>query len=202
VLRRFLATWRSILVVSPFAALLSLLLIASVALNVALAMRLQRDAARRTTPNVQGLATGQAVAALVGEVRVGAETRPQRYEPRGTQGTLIYFSAAQCKWSQQNLPTFIEYARQAQGRYRIVAVDLTPDLKKDQASHLDSVPADLVLRNLTPESRQAARVLGTPETLLLSPDGKVLRVWLGAYVSDDTKRELSSYLSGTPASPR
>lgn len=198
----FLGRWRRLLVVSPFAASLSLLLVVSVALNVTLAARLRQEAARRE-PGVQSIAVGQTIPALVGEIRASAEERkPYRYEPRGAQGTLLYFSASQCRWSKQNLPLFIALAQQARGHYRIVAVDLSPDLKADEPSHLDTVPSALVIRNLDTESRKAIRVQGTPETLIVSPDGKLAQRWLGAYVDDKTKREISAYVNGsTPPSP-
>jgi hypothetical protein len=195
-MRRILTTWRGLLAVSPFAASLSLLLIASVALNVVLAMRLRQSATQRAS-TVQGLAAGQAIPALVGEIRSGDALRPHRYEPRGSQGTLLYVSAAQCRWSQQNLPLFIDLAQQARGRYRVVTIDLTPGLKPGEPSHLDTVPDALVLRNLAAESREVLRVQGTPETFLLSPDGKVVKVWLGAFVDDKMKQELSAYLNGS-----
>lgn len=191
-LRRFFRSWQRLLVVSPFAALLSVLLTGSVALNVALASRL-RDATTRRTTASQGLSVGQVVPPLVGEVRVGSAVRPQRYETRGAQGTLLYFSAATCRWSRSNLPTFIELARKARG-YRVVAVDLTADLH-DAPSHLDEVPAAFVLRNITSETREAVRILGTPETVLLGPDGKVIRTWIGAYVDEQTKKEIASYIT-------
>jgi hypothetical protein len=194
-LRRLLGMWRRVFDLSGFATILSVLLVLSVSLNLVLAQRLRAATTPRASPASRALKVGQVVGALSGQTRHGTALRPelqaQRYDPRGDRGTLLYFSSAKCKWSQYNLATFTDLARRVRDHYRIVAVDVTPGLK-DEPSHLDDVPGALVLRNLSADTLQTFRISGTPETMVISPESKIDRVWVGAY-GPQNAAEVSQY---------
>jgi hypothetical protein len=196
-LRRLLGMWRRVFDLSGFATVLSVLLVLSVSLNLVLAQRLRAATAPRASATSRALKVGQVVGTLAGETRRGASPalhavlQAQRYDPRGDRGTLLYFSSAKCKWSQQNLATFTDLARRVRDHYRVVAVDMTPGLK-NEPSHLDDVPDALVLRNLSSDSLQTYRISGTPETIVISPQSKIDRVWVGAY-GPQNAAEVSQY---------
>lgn len=181
----FLGLWQRALGVTRFGGLLCILLVVSVSLNVILASRLRHQ------PPSRKLETGDAVGQLEGEVVVEKERRPYQYEVHGEKETLVYFSSDRCKWSKQNLPTFVELARQVEGKYRVVVVDVTPG-QIGETSHLDVVPAEVVLHNITPATLQTYKVTGTPLTVLVSRDGKVVRSWSGAYIGK-TQQDVSAY---------
>lgn len=175
---------------SKFGVLLCFLLVISVTLNVILSIPL-RDRSMCQQSQLGRLAPGDEVGPLIGDVLVGGHRRPYRYEIPADKETLIYFSSKRCKWSQQNLATFAELARQVQGRYQIVAVDVTPG-PIEEASHLNAIPAEVVLVNPNPTTLKTYKVTGTPLTVLVSRDGMVEQSWSGAYIGK-TQQDVSAY---------
>ena len=63
--------------------------------------------------------------------------------------------------------------------YRFIALSLTDkDLKKYIADKQIDIP---VFAKPTEEARQQYRLGSTPQTIVISPEGKVMENWLGAY---------------------
>lgn len=103
--------------------------------------------------------------------------------------TLLYVFSPSCGWCRKNEDNISSLASQAGDSIRIIGLTLSTDGLTEYVA--DRFPPVKVIR---PDSQTmtAYKLSGTPETILVSSDGIVLRVWKGAY-SDSTKRELEAY---------
>jgi peroxiredoxin len=145
-------------------------LIASVGLNIVQMRTVNRLHAENT------LAAGATIPSLV--VADATGTRVD-LALTGSQPTVLYVFSPQCGWCDANKASIEALSRQARGRYRVVGLSLTDN---GLAAHLSNQPFSFpVYRNPTPDAVAAYRLDATPQTILLSPDGRVERVWQGAY---------------------
>jgi hypothetical protein len=64
------------------------------------------------------------------------------------------------------------------------------DLKEYQETEKLNMP---VYADIKPEVRAAYQLGSTPETIVVSPDNKVMRVWHGAY-ENGVKQEIEKFL--------
>jgi len=155
-------------------ALLRSLLVLSVAINVGLAVRLNRaplSSQRRALPT-----GGTAPSLLLRGVSSPDEVLDFR---SGAMPILLYWFAPHCGWCQQNLPNLRALAAQSAGHYRLVPVSSVPvtDLVEYAQKNDFGVPVYRI-------SQAAARdygLEGTPDTILLSPRGALVGRWAGAY---------------------
>lgn len=170
--------------------LLSLLLAASVALNVLLAkkvssLRLQSGRMQDSTR----LQLGSSVPALTGYSVDGKQIAfgfSDLHIP-----TVIYVFSPQCGWCAKNIDSFRSLIAQAGTGYRVVGLatsrqDLEEYLRRERLTFpvFASVDSAVV----------AAYHLGaTPTTIVISPEGKVLKVWTGAY-QGGLRHEIESFL--------
>lgn len=103
--------------------------------------------------------------------------------------TLLYVFTPACGWCKKNEDNISSLASQTVDRLRIIGVTLSQDgLVEYVANRFPPVKV------IKPDSRTtiAYKLSGTPETILVSSQGVVLRVWKGAY-ADSTQRELEEY---------
>jgi hypothetical protein len=103
--------------------------------------------------------------------------------------TLLYVFTPACGWCKKNEENINSLANQTGNRLRIIGVTLSQDGLVEYVA--DRFPPVKVIK---PDSRTiiAYKLSGTPETILVSSQGVVLRVWKGAY-ADSTQRELEEY---------
>ncbi len=103
--------------------------------------------------------------------------------------TLLYVFSPVCGWCKKNEDNINSLARQTGDRLRIIGVTLSQDgLVEYVAARFPPVKV------IKPDSRTiiAYKLSGTPETILVSSQGVVLKVWKGAY-ADTAQRELEEY---------
>jgi hypothetical protein len=81
--------------------------------------------------------------------------------------TVLYHFSPTCSWCERNWSNISELATKTKGRYRVVGVSTTP-------------------------VSSTFRLGGTPQTILVSADGRVLEDWPGAYVGVQAQ-ELEAY---------
>jgi hypothetical protein len=95
--------------------------------------------------------------------------------------TVLYVFSPSCVWCKRNYPMIRQLAVQARSRFRFVALSVTQD-------GLSEYAAATPLGFPTFGSRSRAALLdygisSTPTTLVISPNGNVLRRWKGAFVN-------------------
>lgn len=103
--------------------------------------------------------------------------------------TLLYVFTPGCGWCKKNEDNIKSLASQTAATVRLVGVSLTQEGLKDYAEQ--KFPTVKVV-NPDALTIAAYRLNGTPETILVSSQGIVLRVWKGAY-ADSTLREVEEY---------
>jgi hypothetical protein len=78
--------------------------------------------------------------------------------------------------------------RNTVGRYDFVGVSLE---SKDLAKYVTQLDYPVVT-DFSPATKSDYKMGGTPATIVVSPDNKILRVWTGAY-KEPTITEISTY---------
>lgn len=105
--------------------------------------------------------------------------------------TVVYHFSPTCSWCERNWENVRALIQQTRGRYRVVGVssaNLTEAFLKERGIEFDDV------LQLTPETYSALKLSGTPRTIVVSEEARVLRNWSGAY-SRDLESEVSNYFS-------
>ena len=165
-----------------------LLLIASSIFNVLLSLKTRqlRDVIS-TLKAESALMAGTQVPAIVGEGLAGRPTTIRFSD--SDKPTLIYVFTPTCGWCRRNEANLKSLLAQRSDRFRSIAVSLAA-VKPDDA--MCSIPGLPVYKNLDRSSSSAYRFAGTPETILVSSQGTVLKVWRGAYMGE-IQRDIESF---------
>ena len=122
---------------------------------------------------------------------VDGELVKVRYGMDG-RSTVIYVVTPTCVWCERNAPNFTTIVRQAHQSYHFVVVALHRERLEDLAS---SIPDGVqLIADLSEQSKKRYFLGGTPQTVVVSSGGVVLRNWLGAY-SGDLENEVAKYFS-------
>lgn len=101
-----------------------------------------------------------------------------RYELGGPATVLYVFSPA-CVWCTKNLENIKAIAKQTRGAYRLIGLSLSTDKLKEYAVNQK---LDFPVYSDLPQSVISAyKLTGTPETIIVSPEGRVVKRWTGAY---------------------
>ena len=156
-------------------------LVLSVALNVLLAHRV-RTLIREQSARIveQRLKIGASVAQIQAK-RLGGQQEVVAYAGV-PQPTVLYVFTPSCSWCARNMDNLKTLLDKKRSDYRFVGVSLS-----DQGLVEYVVKNDLklpVYSGLTPETLMAYKLGSTPQTIIVSPEGKVLQNWRGAYVGD------------------
>jgi hypothetical protein len=157
-----------------------LLLVASLALNVVLARKVQsfrQDQAIRASERL--LKVGATVPPILAK-RLGGQLEMISYQ--GAQPTVLYVFTPPCPWCARNLDNFKTIVDKESGQYRFIALALSEEgLAQYVAKNELKLP---VYSGLSTEARGTYNLGGTPQTIVVSPEGRVLQDWMGAYVGD------------------
>jgi hypothetical protein len=117
----------------------------------------------------------------------------------GAVPTVIYHWSPSCLWCQRNAENIKTLTAAIAGRYRVVAVAAGP-VSDAEAIKLGLSPA-IVIANVSTSFLRSAHLNVTPETIVVGDDGKVTRVWTGAF-SGTGRAEVEEFFSVTlPGSP-
>jgi peroxiredoxin len=108
----------------------------------------------------------------------------------GQQPTVLYVFSPQCKWCERNLGSVKALAKIANGSYRFVTITLSEDNLREYIANKDfRFP---VYTRLSVETLRAYKLGGTPQTLVISGDGRVQKNWMGAYMGE-TKTDIEAF---------
>lgn len=142
------------------------------------------------------------ISALKGEhqLKVGTRVPPLRVLTNTGKPTevatsdkrplVVYWFSPTCTWCARNEANFRAIIRDAGDRFRFVV--LTQSISKAEDYDALGRLGITVLGEPDAETNQRLRFGGTPETIVVAGDGKVDRVWSGAY-QGRLQREVESY---------
>ena len=166
---------------------LLLLLVASLCLNVYLGWHVKKGR------NVQ-LNTGTRLSPGTKVDRVTAQSldgKPITISYDSTnKPTVFYVISPSCIWCIRNQANIEKLTAAKANDYRFIGLSLAESgLKEYVEEHHLKFP---VYTRLTAETIQSLRLGGTPQTIVISPAGEVLRMWPGAY-SENLQTEVEAY---------
>src|SRR5215831_6109168 len=133
------------------------------------------------------LKVGEVVPALQGKDLNG---QPVSFAYDSRFATVIYVLSPTCTWCKRNEANAEALAINLVGKYRFLGVSLSSDGLSEyaQSAHISSP----LYSDLQGNTLSAYKLGGTPQTIVVSPEGKVLKNWKGAYI-DEGKEEVESY---------
>jgi hypothetical protein len=127
-------------------------------------------------------ATGAAV-----KIEYGSDVRP----------TLLYTFHPDCGWCNRNWANVQALHEQAGDDYRILVVSRTSEAPKNYAeANRVALP---IYHGTSEEFASTFGLRGTPQTIIVSSKGRVLKNWVGAYsdgLQEEIERDLGVRLPG------
>jgi hypothetical protein len=173
--------------------ILLLLLAISLSLNVFLGWRVRslNDVKRRGSPNPT-LREGEIVPPIS---VMSLDDKQEIIDYKRTDGvTILYIISPECVWCDRNLENINALAKLNGKSYRFIGLSLVDDGLKDYlAAHKFNFP---IYAKLSRDSVDALRLGSTPQTIVISPEGRIVKNWVGAY-GKDLRPEVESYFKVT-----
>jgi peroxiredoxin len=168
--------------------LVLLLLLLSLGLKVFLGLRLYRPAYPSGGPSIGGqLAEGSVVPEIKAKTAEGQPYTLKYGEDR--RPTVLYVFSSDCIWCDRNADNLTAIMKASQANYRFVGISMAGP------SSGSVVPPDtLVLHELDENTRRAYSLGPTPYTIVVSPQGRVIKSWRGAYTRQ-TAVEIEKFFS-------
>jgi peroxiredoxin len=161
---------------------LTIMLGVSLVTNLLLAYKIKRlnESLEALTAPPPALQIGVTVAPIKAH---GLDGQPAVISYAGAaQPVVLYVFTPQCSWCAHNLANLKTLLAQKQGAYRFVGLSLTDkDLNEYVAKNQLSCP---IYFNPAEETLQEYKLGSTPQTIVISPEGKVLKNWVGAYTGE------------------
>jgi peroxiredoxin len=158
-----------------------LLLIVSVTLNVLLAHKIH--SVIRFLPkevSTSSLKVGTSVPPITG-TRSDGQSYIIRYSG-SDRPTVLYIFTPTCVWCARNMDNFKTMVDKEGSRYRVIGLSLS---QEGLAQYLSKNELKLpVYSGLSDETKRIYKLSGTPQTIVISPEGKVLEDWVGAWAGD------------------
>ena len=165
------------------------LLVVSVLLNLRLAQEVKSLKQTIQTVKGEGLLKEGAAVPPISASAVDGSAALIRFDSVDVP-TVLYVFTPGCGWCVRNLDGAKTLAGNLKGRYRVLGLSLSSaGLQKHVSEAGFSFP---VYTDISPDTRTAYHLGGTPDTIVVSVDGKVIKHWQGAYVGP-TKEEVESY---------
>lgn len=171
--------------------ILTILAVTSVSINVRLAKKLREMKDVVAFLNKEdGLVTGTTVPAIRAK---DINDNPASISFSGVSSpTILYVFSPSCGWCAGNLANAKHLARTVAGRFRFYGVSLSDERLRDYvAENGIDFP---VYAGISEDTRASYKMGATPQTIVVSSDGKILKSWSGAYLPD-TAREIEQYFN-------
>lgn len=166
---------------------LLVLLLGSLALNVYLGWNLERLKGNLVEDSAR-LSPGTIIKPVTA---VNMDGKPETISYAGESNpTVFYVFSPHCSWCERNTQNINTIANLRGKSYRIVGLSLADDdlTKFVEVQHF-GFP---VYRGLSQESIQMLGLGGTPQTIVVSREGRVLKNWIGAF-SSRTQAEVEQF---------
>jgi hypothetical protein len=154
------------------------LLMASLSLNVYLGWKVKQS--RRFSPAPQNsvkLSPGMTVQPITA-TSLSGKIETFNYADSG-KPTVFYVFSPSCVWCERNNQNINTIVRLKGESFRFVGISLVNDgLSGYAESHQVGFP---IYKSLKPEYVEMLGLGTTPQTIIISPDGHVLKNWVGAF---------------------
>jgi peroxiredoxin len=170
--------------------LLATALAVSLGANVWL-MRRVNDLAETTVPTP--LQAGAGVPAFSATELGQGRTDTVRYDGVD-RPTVLYVFSPSCVWCERNLPNVKALVQQRGKAYRFVGLSLSAEGLAEHA-RAQGLPFP-IYSNLSAETIRQYGLGVTPQTIVVSPEGRVLQTWRGAY-GGPTLKAVERYFEAT-----
>jgi hypothetical protein len=160
------------------AVFLIVLLVGSLSLNVFLGWRVQRqNNVASNRPSSTTLSEGMAAPPII--MRDLNDT-PQTITFTGMdKPTIVYVFSTRCSWCDRNLESLKTLVTLKGDSYRFIGLALIDtEINKYVNEKKLNFP---VYKNLTPDTVRLYGLGATPQTIVISSDGNVMKNWSGAY---------------------
>lgn len=188
-MRNILSSPRVVLKSNTF--FLMALLMASLSLNVFLGVKAQRLGSRLDEHESPEKIPVGAAAAPLRAVNVAGQPETINFGEAG-KPTVVYIFSPSCGWCDRNLESIKALASLKSNSFRFLAVSLMDaSLERYAKRHGLDIP---LYKNPSPDNVRDLRLRSTPQTLVISPEGRVLQNWIGAYLGR-TKKEVETFFS-------
>lgn len=178
---------------------LLVLLAVSLTCNVVLGVAAFRGYSNRAgTPTTPAVPVPGTTVPPIDVQRHGGSRVVLPFSPQALPVLLYTFQPA-CHWCERNLDNLKAVLRAASATHRIVLISLDPNVGEYVRQADLDVP---VYVEPSAAMRQAYGLGPTPQTLVISPEGKVLKSWVGAYArrtQEDIERYFNVKLPGVKA---
>ncbi len=160
--------------------LLSLLLGTSVGLNVLLAHRVRQSQSRIDgQPSHEQLQAGTFVPPIIAKDLEGKSVTVAYDGSNRT--TILYVFTPQCVWCARNSDNFKALLKARDQDNRFIALSLSDvGLQEYVRNYKLTIP---VFAGLSSEMISAYKLGGTPQTVVISPEGRVVKNWQGAWIN-------------------
>lgn len=104
--------------------------------------------------------------------------------------TVLFVISPTCRWCTQNIMNMRALNAQAGDRYRFVGLSLSSDkLSEYVAENKLQFP---VYTDLPYAPMRDYKLGGTPQTIVVSPNGEVMKVWSGAF-ADNLQKDVEAF---------
>jgi len=155
-------------------------LVVSVAINVMLAHRLRQfNSVLGRSPD-RVLKIGTTVPPIVAK-RLDGHPGVISYQG-AEQSTVLYVFTPPCSWCARNVDNLKALLDKEGSHYRFIGLSLSEQTLPEYIAKNDlKLP---VYSTLSPETVKTYKLGSTPQTIVISPEGRVLADWAGAYVGD------------------
>jgi peroxiredoxin len=99
-----------------------------------------------------------------------------------SQPTVLYIFTPPCVWCARNMDNFKALVDKESGEYRFIGLSLSDaGLVEYVRKNELKLP---VYSGLSPETLKTYKLGSTPQTMVISPEGKVMQDWTGAYLGE------------------
>lgn len=104
--------------------------------------------------------------------------------------TVLYVISPSCIWCERNNENIEQLAKVKESDFRFIGLSLAePGLKEYMVGSRLNFP---MYTRLTSETIQSLGLGGTPQTIVISPEGRVLKNWRGAYI-EHSRPDVEAY---------
>jgi hypothetical protein len=174
-------------------AVITTMLVISVALNVMLAVKIRRLIAVQNAARTQHeLEIGVTVPPISAKWFGG--TRETITYADSDRPTVLYIFTPQCKWCSRNLDSLKTLMDQRGKDYRFIGISLSQE-GLEQYLSVQKLPCPVYI-DIPKETGDAYKMGGTPQTIVVSAQGQVMQNWVGAYIGDQ-KSQVEAYFKVT-----
>ena len=158
-----------------------LLLLASVSLNIVLARRVWSFTHLQSSKASERLLKAGTTVAPLTAKRLDGQQEVISYQSI-SEPTVLYIFTPPCSWCARNMDNLKVLLDKERGKYRFIALSLSEQTLQQYVAKNDlKIP---VYSGLSSETLKTYKLGSTPQTIVISREGKVLQDWVGAYVGD------------------